>query len=261
MDSSLTLYLTKLAPVFLYPVGSVLLISLFGLIIGYYRTRSPLPIFALAAAWLWITSMPVFADFAVATLEKQYPARPIEATPKADVAIVLGGAVSQPAPPRVTVDLNKSADRVLQAFKLYKAGRVDRILVTGGNVPWRPEIEPEANLIRSLLIDWGIPSTSIEIAGQSRNTFENALEIKTLWEKKPFDSALLITSASHMPRAMGVFKKAGLPVTASTTDIEALKDVPNTMLQWLPSASALEMTTVAAKEWFGYWAYRLRGYL
>lgn len=261
MDSSTILYLTKLAPVFLYPVGTVVVIGLIGLIVACYRPRRALPIFGAAVAWLWIASMPVFADFAIATLEQQYPAQAIEITPKADVAIVLGGAVSQPAPPRVSADLNKSVDRVLQAFKLYNAGRVDQILVTGGNVPWRPDIEPEANLIRSLLIEWGVPGDAIKIAGQSRNTFENALEIKAIWEEKPFDSALLITSAAHMPRAMAVFEKAGLPVVASTTDIEALKGVPNTVLRWVPTASALDMTTVAFKEWLGYVAYGFRGYL
>ena len=215
----------------------------------------------VAATWLWVASMPVFAHWAIATLEHQYPPHSVEQSPKADVAIVLGGAVSQPAPPRVELDLNKSSDRVLKAARLYEAGRVDHVLVTGGNPPGWPDIVPEAELIRSLLIDWGVPAQAIRIAGESRNTYENALEIKAIWEKAPFDSALLVTSAAHMPRAMAVFEKAGLPVTASTTDIEALKGMPATALRWLPDASALTLTTVAMKEWLGYLAYRARGYI
>lgn len=261
-DSAATLLFTKIAPVFFYPVGAVILLIIFGIILALaHRRRLSMVLFTTSAVWLWIASMPVFADWAIATLERQYPAQPIEQTQNADVAIVLGGAMSQPAAPRVQADLNKSFDRVLQALRLYKADRVQQILVTGGNVPWRPDIVPEAELIRSFLIDWGIPADDIRIAGESRNTYENALEIKMLWDKEPFNSALLITSAAHMPRAMAVFQKADLPVAAATTDIEALKGVPSTALRWLPDASSLTMTTVAVKEWIGYWAYRVRGYI
>ena len=259
-DGTTTLLLTKLAPLFLYPVGAVILLTVLGMILVFRRRGLAIALFSLAALWLWVASMPVFADWAIATLERQYPAQPIHETQKSDVAIVLGGAVSQPAPPRVDLDLNQSSDRILQAARLYKAGRVDRVLVTGGNVPWRPDIQPEAELIRSLLVEWGVPSDAVAIAGESRNTYENALEIQEMWQKNPFESALLITSAHHMPRAMAVFEKIGIPVTASTTDIEALSGVPRSPLRWLPDVFALAMTTMAVKEWLGFWAYRWRGY-
>ena len=262
-DSNFVLLLTKLMPIFVYPLGLVILISIIGLVLaGMGRRRLALVFGVGAASWLWVASMPVFADWAIATLEQQYPAVPLEEMPHADVAIVLGGAVSQPAPPRVEVDLNKSIDRVFYAAKLFHAKRVRSVFVTGGNIPWRPSVVPEAELIRSLLVDWGqVPAKAIEITTQSRNTYENALEIKELRGERPFDSALLVTSAAHMPRAMAVFEKAGLPVSAATTDIEALKEVPWTPLRWLPDASSLTTTTMAMKEWLGFVAYRLRGYV
>jgi uncharacterized SAM-binding protein YcdF (DUF218 family) len=262
-DSEIVLLLTKLAPAFVYPLGLVIILSIIGLLLAAHRRRLlALTACGFAAVWLWVASMPIFADWAIATLEHQYPAVPLEQMPDADVAIVLGGAVSQPAPPRVEVDFNKSIDRVFYAAKLFHAERVKSVLVAGGNVPWRPSVVPEAELIRSLLIDWGrVPAEAIEITTESRNTYENALEIKELWEKRPFDSALLVTSAAHMPRAMAVFEKAGLPVSAATTDIEALKGVPWTPLRLLPDASSLSMTTLAMKEWLGYLAYQARGYI
>lgn len=261
-NNTSNLLLTKLAPLFLYPVGTVIMLILSGLVLGLLQRQClSMTFFTIGAAWLWIASTPMFADWLIATLERQYPARTIEQTQNADVAIVLGGAMSQPAPPRVQVDLNKSFDRVLQAIKLYEAGLVQKILVTGGNAPWRPDIVPEAELIRTFLVDWGVTADDIEIAGESRNTFENAQEIKKIWEKDPFDSALLITSAAHMPRAMAVFQKADLPVAAATTDIQALNGIPMTVLRWLPDASALSMTTIAVKEWLGYWVYRARGHV
>lgn len=262
-DSEYVLLLTKLTPIFIYPVGLVILLSVIGLVLAATgRRRLALAIAGAAASWLWVAATPLFADWAIATLEHQYPAVPLEQMPDADVAIVLGGAVSQPAPPRVEVDLNKSFDRVFYAAQLFHAKRVKRVLVAGGNIPWRPSVVPEAELIRSLLVDWGqVPEEAIAITTESRNTYENALEIKELRGKRPFDSALLVTSAAHMPRAMAVFQKAGLPVSAATTDIEALEGVPWTPLRWLPDASSLTMTTMAMKEWLGYLAYSARGYI
>ncbi|MEZ5935905.1 MAG: YdcF family protein [Alphaproteobacteria bacterium] len=260
-DSSAVLFLTKLAPVFLYPIGLVILLTIAGMIVIPFRRRPGLFLLALAAAWLWVASMPAFAAFAVATLERQYPPVAAEAAPKADVAIVLTGGIGPAAAPRTDPDLKDESDRVLHAARLYRAGRVGRILVTGGFLPWVPQGRPEAELTRSLLVDWGIPAEAVAIAGESRNTYENALEIEAMRREAPFDTALLVTSAYHMPRAMAVFRKAGLPVTAAATDIIALDDVPATPLRWLPSASALAVTTLTIREWLGYAAYRLRGYL
>lgn len=260
-DSSTVFLLTKLAPLLLYPIGTVIVLNILGIILMSFRPRLGLAFFGIAVTWLWMAAMPAIATWAVATLEHQYPARPVNLTPKADVAIVLAGGVGHPAPPRVDLELTEASDRVLQAVRLYDAGRVDRILVTGGILPWASQAEPEAELMRSLLIDWGVPANAVLVEGKSRNTYEHALQIKEMHRQDPFDSALLITSAAHMPRAMAVFKKAGIPVTASATDIVALKDTPSTPLRWLPSASALALTTATIKEWLGFLAYQLRGYV
>jgi hypothetical protein len=59
---------------------------------------------------------------------------------------------------------------------------------------------------------------------------------------------------------MAVFRRAGLPVIASTTDVVAV-DGEADLFSWLPDASALSLTTTAAKEWMGFLAYKVRGYL
>ena len=104
-------------------------------------------------------------------------------------------------------------------------------------------------------------SEAIEIATASRNTYENALEIQRMWKARGFKSALLVTSATHMPRAMAVFRRAGIPVIASTTDVLAVDGDQVELLKWLPDASALLMTTNATKEWMGFLTYKVRGNL
>jgi uncharacterized SAM-binding protein YcdF (DUF218 family) len=260
-ESEAALLLTKLLPIFLYPVGLTLLLALAGgalLLAGRSRLGAIMLILALGV--LWVCSMPIVADRVLASLERQYPEHTIAATPQADVAIVLGGAISPAVPPRIAPELADAADRVLHAARLYRAGKVKRILVTGGNLPWDPAEQSEALSIRDLLIEWGVPATDIAIAGASRNTYENALEIVALREKTPFASALLVTSAAHMPRALAVFRHAGLPVVPATTDVAAAGG-PDNVLRWLPDADALGTTTAAMKEWIGLLAYRARGYL
>jgi len=85
--------------------------------------------------------MPVSSNWLLGQLEAEYPPAPIETLPHADVAIVLGGSIGQPLPPRITPDLSDAADRVLYAARLFRAGKVDRILVSGGNLPWQAGVK------------------------------------------------------------------------------------------------------------------------
>lgn len=260
IESTATLFLTKLLPVFVYPlsvaIGLFLLASLLAA-----RPRAAMVCRAVAIVGLWTASTAPVGEWALGTLEKQHPPRPIAELPQADVAIVLGGVVGGAIPPRVTSELFASGDRVLHAARIFRAGKVKRILVTGGNLPWHASSPPESTLMRDLLIEWGVPAAAIEIAGQSRNTYENALEIVALRERQPFASALLVTSAAHMPRAIATFQKAGVPVTPATTDVEVTNAGLWTPLRWLPDAGALDTTTRAIKEWIGFAAYRVRGYV
>jgi vancomycin permeability regulator SanA len=87
-------------------------------------------------------------------MEARYPPVALEQTPAADVAIVLGGAVGPVGdPPRE--NLEDASDRVLRAARLFRAGKVRQVLVSGGNLPWLAGSVPEAESIRDLLVEWG----------------------------------------------------------------------------------------------------------
>lgn len=262
LPDAILLFLSKLLPIFVFPLGLTLSLAVLGVLLWllYYRRLARL-CFGTALTILWVCSTPVVANRAIASLEQQYPPRSIADTPAADVAIVLGGVLGQPEPPRVALDLTDASDRVLHAARLYRAGKVKRILVSAGNIPWAPAMKAEAELIRELLVEWGVAADAIEMGTESRNTFENALEIQRMLKSKGFTSALLVTSATHMPRAMATFKRAAVPVTASTTDVSVVDSTRADPFRWLPNAGALAMTTTAMREWLGHLAYRVRGYL
>ena len=260
-ESTALIFLSNLLPAFVYPVGStILMLVVGGLLLARQYRRCALALALLALSWLWFSSTPFVADWLIGGLERRFPPVDLSSTPTADVAIVLGGALAEPTPPRIEIELTNESSRILQAARLYRAGKVKSVLVVGGNLPWEPNADPEAEFMRQLLVEWGVPNQAIELGGRSRNTYENALEARKLRETTRFSSALLVTSATHMPRAMAVFQHAGIPVTASSVHVTVV-DHPTTIFDFVPNVAALSKATTALKERIGILIYRCRGYL
>jgi uncharacterized SAM-binding protein YcdF (DUF218 family) len=156
--------------------------------------------------------------------------------------------------------INGAADRAVLAARLFRAGRVRSILISGGNLPWQRAREPEGDQVARLLQEWGVPRQSIIVENQSRTTFENAARSKPLWDAHGFSSGLLVTSAFHMPRALAVFRRAGYWVIPAPADFRGGPPFEGGVLAFLPDAAALETSTIALREWFGLTVYHLRGW-
>lgn len=261
MPAELQLFLSKVLPLTLLPEGLVtfaLVGACLALLLRATRIAGVLAVFALAIFWL--SAMPIFANWLVGTLERQYPPNSA-ALPKAELAIVLGGAVSAPKAPHPTPELYDASDRVWYAAHLYRSGHVKRMVVVGGQLPWEQAAQPEGEVIRDMLVTLGVPSEAIMVGTSSRNTYENATEAASILRGIPLDRVLLVTSAAHMPRALAIFRKAGFPVEPAPCDFRASDRLTGTALDWLPQASAFAMTSGALREWIGYYAYKWRGWL
>lgn len=262
MVSETWLFLSKLLPLAVQPLCVALVFAVLSLCAMACRRNRLARILAVTAiSIVGIASMPIVGERAYATLERQYPPMPLSDTPKADVAIVLGGAIKGPMHPRTEIEMTDSSSRVLHAFRLYRAAKIDRILIAGGNAPDSPNERPEAEIIRDLLVMWGVPGDKIVVETRSRNTWENAREIHALWKREPFGSALLVTSAAHMPRAIGVFRRLGLPVVPCSVDVHVVEGAPRDLTYWIPNAGALSQTTDAIRAWLGILVYRWRGWI
>ena len=108
---------------------------------------------------------------------------------------------------------NISSDRFIQAVKLYKLGKVQYLLISGGNGKPDDKNFREAAWVKTQLIDFGVPDSVIFVEDHSDNTQDNAVNSKHLLDSLGFPPPyLLITSAFHLPRAALVFKKSGLAV-------------------------------------------------
>jgi uncharacterized SAM-binding protein YcdF (DUF218 family) len=180
-----------------------------------------------------------------------------------DVVIVLGGYVDMDARPNYFLNLTHAGERLTTALSLYKQGFAKKILLSGGSgAIWKQE-KPEAEYVYRFLRGQGVPEADILLEIRSRNTHENAHFTKAILDKETSGNGrcLLVTSAFHMRRALGCFDKAGLHATPISTDFMATELQPSPEFFISPSPFALTQWQVLVKEWLGYFAYWMKGYL
>lgn len=181
-----------------------------------------------------------------------------------DVGIVLGGySEFSVYPIHDRLNVSFAANRLLDAVVLYKKGHIKKILLTGGDGKLIGDKINEANQVLPFLLTLGIPSVDILIENQSKNTYENAIFSKRVLEMNGLQQSkcLLITSAFHMRRSIGCFKKANInfePFCAHFMAERVQVDMRSTIF---PDPMLLWKWEVFIKEWVGYIVYKLKGYI
>lgn len=177
-----------------------------------------------------------------------------------DGIIVLGGAIDPDASAaRGMVSINGSAERVTETAALARRFPNARIVFAGGNANLLFAGPPESAFVLDLFESFGIPRTRVQLEERSRNTVENARFTKALVDPKPGERWLLVTSAIHMPRAAGTFRKAGFPIEAYPVDWRG-GTWHGLWLNFPWPLKGLRISDEAAKEWVGLLAYWLAGY-
>lgn len=252
---------TRLATALVLPLGlGLALLLAAALLLARRRIRLGLGALCAAFLWLWLCSMGVVADRLAASLEGRFRPVPVEQEEPAQAIVVLGGSTSPRVAPRVTVDLSDSGDRLLQAARLFRAGKAPLIVVSGGIAHEGDAGIPEAISMSEVLVELGIPRNAILLEGESRNTHENCREVTTLLEQRGIDEVLLVTSAVHMRRALATCRTAGMRARPSPTDYRIFER-PLAPLDWIPTVSALARTTRALREYLATQLYIGRGWI
>lgn len=173
--------------------------------------------------------------------------------------VVLGGAISPGvSAARNTVELNAAAERMTAVAELARRYPQARIVFTGGNNNPFGAGETEAAAAGALFRSFGIAPSRIELEDRSRTTDENALFTRDLVRPAPGETWLLVTSAYHMPRAVGVFRRAGFTVEAYPVDFRTRGWV-DAVTPFASIGAGLARTDTATHEWVGLLAYRLSG--
>jgi uncharacterized SAM-binding protein YcdF (DUF218 family) len=191
-------------------------------------------------------------------LEKRFPA-PDPLPARVHGIVVLGGGVTHSEVPVLGgTQLNGAADRLSALVMLARRYPEARIVYTGGNATLAGGAR-EADAAALLLTGMGFATPRLEYERESRNTHENALFTMSMVKPAPGETWLLVTSARHMPRSVGVFRRQGwspvpLPVDFSTEGEWRLIEPAESL------AGRLGGIDGAVREWIGLIAYRLLGY-
>jgi uncharacterized SAM-binding protein YcdF (DUF218 family) len=251
--------LSKVLGFFALPSNFLITIGLVGLVLLCTR-------FTRLASWLVVTSIALLAiaglsplgNVLLLPLEQRFPPwDPSHGAP--DGIVVLGGALSpEISAARGAVALNESAERITVAVELARRYPNARIIFSGGNAALLREGGVEAAFAVQEFEALGIPHERIIAEEQSRNTVENAVFSRLLAQPKPGERWLLLTSAYHMPRAMGVFRAAGFPVEAYPVDWRTRGPI-DAVEPFASLGDGLRRTDTAMREWIGLLAYRLTG--
>ncbi|MCW8838292.1 MAG: YdcF family protein [Thiovulaceae bacterium] len=233
---------------FVEPLGFILLLSSFGLYFLFINKTKYAKIFlSLSFSFLVLLSYPPFSNFLVEKLENQY--KKYQYNEDIKYIHVLGGGhnndTSQPLSSKLG---DASTKRVLEGIIIYKNIPGTKLIFTGyeGNTNIST-----AQMNANLAIALGIPEKDIIINGLPKDTYEEAEFSKHIVKDKKF---ALVTSATHMPRAMMMFKSKGMnPISAPTYFKK--KDI----YKHLPSTSSFENSRMAIHEYLGILWAKLRG--
>jgi uncharacterized SAM-binding protein YcdF (DUF218 family) len=151
-----------------------------------------------------------------------------------------------------------AADRITGAATLAHRYPNARVVFTGGSPNLLHNDAKEADYATALFQGLGIPKSRLTMERLSRNTRENAEFTKALVKPKPGERWLLVTSAYHMPRSIGLFRKAGFPVEAYPVDWKV--GTSEDLLDYhVMAKDGLPLVDIGMREWLGLIAYRLNG--
>jgi len=225
------------------------------------RLRRTASLFAMAGlTWVLAWSLPATSIWLGGILENAYPPADPQQTAQADAIIVLGGNTANNRRNWfLAYDKDTAISRLDTAEMLYKSGKAPLLLLSGGALEGHVS---EAQGLAYQLRQRGIPEQAMILENESRNTYENALYSKRFMEQHGLNTALLVTSALHMPRSIAVFTQQGMHVfPAGNPGQIYLSDTENGLSKWLPNLRALEASRSILKEYIGLAVYRLRGWI
>ncbi len=219
------IYLHKVLPMFVLPLGIALMLIFAG--VRLRRTR----LIIGGCVVLWLASMPLTARFAVRAAEGWSERRVASEAPHADAIVVLSEGRTI-APGKAAVSEWNDADRFFGGMELFNAGKAPLLVFTGGWEPWQPNAPLEGDVLAAFAKEMGVRDDQIACTGRVINTAEEATAVSALLAERLSrgtprggpPNVLLVTSAVHMARARQLFDRAGVTATPFPVDFRASAD-------------------------------------
>jgi uncharacterized SAM-binding protein YcdF (DUF218 family) len=248
---------SKLLDFFLQPILWILLLLIVGLVLKNSKRKKVFLISGIGLL-LFFTN-PFIINEAWLAWEKA-PV-PIKNVPVYDAGILLTGITSGDKSPHDRVYFEKGADRLLHTLVLYRKGKFQKIIISGGSGSISQRYAPEADELRKILLLSCVPDSVIIVEDKSRNTRENALFTQKILAQHPeIKKTLLITSAFHMRRAEACFRKVGLNPDIFPADYYSYDRTFIFAYLVIPKEKALYDWNRLLHEMVGFLVYKVLGY-
>jgi uncharacterized SAM-binding protein YcdF (DUF218 family) len=250
---------SKLFWVFAQPLSIAFLLCVLAAFAAFSAYRKLCGVFAfLAALVLFVTLFTSTGTVALQVLEARFP-RAAQEPQSISCMIVLGGVLeSEVTTARGGIEFNQAADRFIEALRLALNHPEARILVSGGDGSISGIYEGEAAASERFFTAFGISPDRLMKENSSRTTYENTLNTAQVLQNASLNDCLLITSAFHMPRSVGLFRASKIPVTPWPVDYRT-SGLIDLSLDFTQPALNAQLTTTAVREWMSLIAYYLVG--
>ncbi len=245
------IYLHKILPTFVLPIMLVILIILIGLI------KNKKTLIYIAIGLLYILSTPIFSNNFFKLVEGSEYRKPINAIDSADAIVVLSGMLAiNELGDSIYIEWG-DPDRFFGGVALFKSGKAQKLVFTGGKMPWDKVKKTEGEVLKEYAISNNIPAEKILVTKDVENTADEAVAVKELIS--PMKKIILVTSAFHMIRARKLFEKKGFNVIPYKVDYETSQNKVIGIMDFLPSAGNLGQTETGIREIIGRLFYLVKG--
>jgi uncharacterized SAM-binding protein YcdF (DUF218 family) len=252
----------KLLVHFFFPLEISIELFLFGLILLLFtkKQKAGKCLVTIGLLLLLAFSTYPFASAILRPLERRYPAidvldqRDINKLGAKYIVVLGGGQVCDPTIPVTSQFQPSFLVRLIEGIRLYRQIPGSKLILSGGSSKYEPTTNAE--LMQKMALLLGVKKEDIILEASSKNTYEEAKIIKDMIGEEKF---VLVTSASHMPRSMALFKKLGMEPIPAPTDYLVKESYKISPQGFFPSSDNIKMVEVAFYEYFALIKEKLAG--
>jgi uncharacterized SAM-binding protein YcdF (DUF218 family) len=252
-------FVSKIVWFFVTPSNALITLAIVGFGLGWTRwARFGQPLTMAAVGALLVAGISPLSYWLMLPLEERFPVFADDGTPIAGIVVIGGTFDTEPTLAHEQMALNETGERIVALGDLARRYRQARIIYAGGGSEFAPDTTPEAALLERTIGALGLPAARVSYERRSLNTSQNALYAKAMAQPQAGERWLLVTSAFHMPRAVGSFRAAGFEVEAYPVDFRTAGEA-SLLKPFAFVSQGLRLTDTATKEWIGLLSYYLTG--
>lgn len=241
----------RLLQSFIFPPLNAMLIILLGILLLRFHKKIAITLLVSGLLFLYIQSTPFIAAYITRSIEQA----PLDETKlkAAQAIVILGGGVNGNSYEYQQGVSAKVSTLIRLDYAAYLAKKYpQKLIITSGGYTGTNR---EARVMKSALINDFEVKNPIILEDNSRNTDENAEFVAKLLKPLHINNIILVTQASHMKRAMMLFKKYNLNPIGASTDYYDNYDAKTPALTLIPNASAMNQVSLIGHEYLGYLIY------